>query len=70
MEVIVQLTLIHQLGVFGVADLKLDGNFEVGLGVDALVDLAEGSLIEFLDNFVVLAYFFRYLRHRSTQEFK
>jgi len=62
-KVIVEFALIHQLRVFSGALLEFDGNFEVGLGVDPLVDLSEGSLIKFLDNFVVLANLLRNLRH-------
>ena len=63
MKVIVEFALIHQLRVLSIALLEFDGNFEVGLGVDPLVDLSEGSLIKFLDNFVVLANLLRNLRH-------
>jgi len=49
--------------VLSIALLEFDGNFEVGLGVDALIDLSEGSLIKFFDNFVVLANLLRNLRH-------
>ena len=63
MEVVVQFALIHQLRVLSIALLEFDGNFEVGLGVDALIDLSKGSLIKFFDNFVVLTNLFRNLRH-------
>ena len=49
--------------MLSIALLEFDGNFEVGLGVDALIDLSEGSLIKFFDNFVVLANLLRNLRH-------
>jgi len=69
-EVIVEFALIHQLRVLSVALLEFDGNFEVGLGVDPLVDLSEGSLIKFLDNFVVLANLLRNLWHRTQYNLK
>ena len=70
MKVIVEFALIHQLRVFSGALLEFDGNFEVGLGVDPLVDLSEGSLIKFLDNFVVLANLLRNLWHRTQYNLK
>jgi len=69
-KVIVEFALIHQLRVFSGALLEFDGNFEVGLGVDPLVDLSEGSLIKFLDNFVVLANLLRNLWHRTQYNLK
>ena len=62
-EVVIELAFIHKLRVFGVAGFEFDGHFEVGFGVDALVDLSEGSLIDFAYDFVVFANFFWYLRH-------
>ena len=56
--------------MLSVALLEFDGNFEVGLGVDPLVDLSEGSLIKFLDNFVVLANLLRNLWRRTQYNLK
>jgi hypothetical protein len=62
-KVVVEFALVHKLRMFCVGWLEFDGNFEIGLGVDALVDLSEGSLIELADDFVILADLFRNLRH-------
>jgi hypothetical protein len=40
--------------MFGIDWLHFNGDLEVGLGVDGLVDLSEGSLIDFADDFEVL----------------
>ena len=63
MEVVVEFALVKQLGMFSFFRLKLDGYLKVGLGVDALENLSEGALIELADDFVVLAYLLRDLRH-------
>lgn len=49
--------------MFGAGGFELDGDFKVGLGVDSLEDFSKSSLIEFPDDFVVLANFFWYLGH-------
>lgn len=54
-EVVVKLTFVYQLGVFGIDGFYLHCNFKIGLGVDCLVDLSEGSLINLSDDFEVLA---------------
>ena len=54
MEVVVELALIDELGVFGVHGLHLDRHLKVGLGVDGLVDLSEGSLVDLPDDLEVL----------------
>lgn len=48
------------LGIFG---LEFDCNFQIGFGVDALVDLSEGSLVDLPEDLVVFSYLFRDLRH-------
>lgn len=45
MEVVVEFALVQQLRVFGGCGFELDGHFEVGLGVDALEDLSECTLV-------------------------
>jgi len=62
-QVVVKFALIHQLRVLGVHRLELDGNFEVGFDVQALEDLAEGSLIDFANYLVVFPNFLWHLRH-------
>lgn len=54
MQIVVKLALIDQLGVLGVHWLHLDCHLEVGLGVDSLIDLSEGSLVDLTDHFEVL----------------
>ena len=54
-EVVVKLAFVYQLGVFGIDGFYLHCNFKIGLGVDCLVDLSEGSLINLSDDFEVLA---------------
>ena len=56
-EIVVKLTFVYQLGVFGIDGFYLHCNFKIGLGVDCLVDLSEGSLINLSDDFEVLADF-------------
>ena len=63
MEVIVEFTLIHELWMFGAGGFKFDGDFEIGFGVDALVNLSEGSLVKLTDDLVVFADLLRNLRH-------
>ena len=48
------------LGIFG---LEFDGDFQIGFGVDALVDLAEGSFVDLPEDLVVFSYLFGDLRH-------
>ena len=43
--------------------LDFDSNFEVGSGVDGLIDFSESPLIDFANNFEVLADFLQHLRH-------
>jgi hypothetical protein len=53
--------------MLGVLGFKFDGDLEVGLGVDALVDLAERTLVELPDDFVVLADFLGNLGHAESR---
>lgn len=63
-EIVVELALIEKLGMFSIGLLEFDSNLEVGFDVNPLVYLAESTLVNFTDNFVVFTYFFRHLRHR------
>lgn len=63
MKVVVELALIDELWVIRIDWLNFDGNFKVGLGVDGLVDLSEGSLVNFADDFEVLPYLLQHLWH-------
>ena len=54
-EVVVKLAFVYQLGVFGIDGFYFHCNFKIGLGVDCLIDLSEGSLINLSDDFEVLA---------------
>lgn len=56
MEVVVQLAFVDKLRMIGVGGLDFDSHFEIGFGVDGLVDLPESTLVDFADNFEVLAY--------------
>lgn len=47
--------------MLGVDSLCLDGDLKVGLGVDGLEDLPEGSLADLLDDLEVLAHFLQFL---------
>ena len=53
--------------MLGVGLLKFDGHLKVGLDVDPLIDLSEGTLVDLADDFVVLAYFLGHLRHASKR---
>jgi hypothetical protein len=65
-KIVVKLALIDELGVFGVCGLNLNGDFEVGLGVDGLEDLSEGALINLADDLEVFADLLQHLRHQSN----
>ena len=65
MEIVVEFALVHELWVFSVGGFELDGNLQVGLGIDALEDLSKCSLIQFSDNLVISPYFLRNLRHTT-----
>jgi hypothetical protein len=54
-EVIVQLAFIKKLRVISVSGLKFDGNLEVSLGVDALIDLSESAFTNFTDQFEIFS---------------
>jgi hypothetical protein len=57
-EVVVEFALIKELRMFSVDGFKLDSNLKVGLGVDALVDLSEGSFSNFPDNLEIFPHLF------------
>lgn len=63
MEVVVEFTFVNELWVVRVGGLDFNSDLKVGLGVDGLVDLPKGALIDFPDDFEVLADFFQHLRH-------
>jgi len=63
MEVVVEFAFVNQLWMVGVGGFDLDGNLEVGLCVDSLVNLPEGSFIDFSDDFEVFANLLKHLRH-------
>jgi hypothetical protein len=60
-EVVIELAFIYELGMFGIDAFSLDGNLEVGLGVDGLVDFPEGPFSDFLDDLEVLTNFLQFL---------
>jgi hypothetical protein len=53
------LHLIEKLRMFSADGFKFDGYFEVGLGVDALVDLSERSFSNFPDNLEIFPHLFK-----------
>ncbi len=63
MKVVVEFTLVNKLRVFGIYGLNFHCNFEIGLGIDGLVDLSEGSFINLANDFEVLANLLQHLRH-------
>ena len=63
MEVVVELALIDQLWVFSIDGLYLHCHLEVGLGIDGLIDLTEGALIDLPDHFEILTHLLKHLRH-------
>lgn len=63
MQVIVELAFIDELWMVGIDRLDFDGDFEVGFGVDGLVDLTEGSFIDLSDDLEVFSNFFQHLWH-------
>ena len=66
MKIVVEFALVHELWMFGVCRLELDGHLQVGLGVDTLEDLSEGSFVKLPYYLVVPPHFFRNLRHLFT----
>lgn len=63
MEVVVEFALVDELRVIGVDWLDFYGNFEVGLGIDGLVDFSKGALIDLANDFEVLADLLKHLWH-------
>ena len=63
MEVVVEFALIDELRMICVDGFDFDGNFEVGARVDGLVYFAKCALINFFDDFKVLANFLKHLWH-------
>jgi hypothetical protein len=55
-QIVVKLAFVDQLRMLSVHWLHFDGHLEVGLGVDGLIDLSEGSLVDLADDFEVLPY--------------
>ena len=49
--------------MLGVDPFGLDGDLKVGLGVDGLVDLSEGTLVDLTDHLEVLPHLLEHLRH-------
>lgn len=49
--------------MIGIDRLDFDCNLQVSSSIDSLVDLTEGSLIDFSDNLKVFANFFEHLGH-------
>ena len=65
-EVVVELALVDQLWVIGVCGFDFDGDFQVGFGVDGLVNLPEGSFIDLSDDLEVLTHLFKHLGHLDS----
>ena len=63
MEVIVQLTLVEELWMLSGSILEFNSDFEVGLGIDALIDLPESPFSYFFDYLKILANFLREVGH-------
>lgn len=63
MKVVVKFAFVYQLRVVSVHWLNLDCYLEVGTRVDCLVNLTEGSLIDFSHNFKIFADLFQHLWH-------
>ena len=65
MEVIVQLAFVEELRMFGVGRLKFDGHFKIGLGIDALIYLAECPFSNFTDQLEIFTYLLRQMGHNK-----
>lgn len=63
MKVVVEFALVNQLRVVRADGLDFDCHFEVGLGVDGLVDLAKSALVNLSDDFEVFSHLLKHLRH-------
>jgi hypothetical protein len=66
-QIVVELALVDQLGVFCVDGLDLHGHLEVCLCVYGLVDLPEGALVDLADDLEVFTHLFQHLRHRNIK---
>ncbi len=62
-QVVVEFALVNKLWVIGVCRLDFHSHFQVGLGVNGLVNLAKGALIDLSDDLEVLAYLLKHLGH-------
>ena len=62
-EIVVKFALIDELGMISVDRLNFDSHFEVGSGIDGLIDFPEGAFINFFNYFKVLANFLKHLWH-------
>lgn len=65
-QVVVEFALVDELWVIGVCGFDFDGDFEVGFGVDGLVNLAEGSFIDLSDDLEVFTNLFKHLGHLDS----
>ena len=61
MEVVVELAFVNKLRMFSVNRLYFHSYFEICLGICCLVNLSEGSLIDFSDDSEVFADFLEHL---------
>jgi hypothetical protein len=66
-EIVVKLAFIDQLRMIWVYRLDFDGDFKVCFGVDGLIYLPEGSLINFPDDLEVFSNLLKHLRHVCSQ---
>lgn len=71
MQVVVEFAFVDQLGVIWIYGLDFYSHFQVGFGIDRLVDLAECAFVNFFGDFEVFANFFNHLWHvASTKNLK
>lgn len=66
MQVIIKFALVNELGMVRVDGLDFDGDFEVGLGVDGLINLSESPFVNLSDDLEVLSHFLKHLRHSGS----
>ncbi len=65
-EVVVEFAFVNQLRVVSSGRFNFYCNFQVGLGVDGLVDLSESSLVDLPDDLEVFSHLLKHLRHSHS----
>ncbi len=66
MEVIVEFAFVNQLRMVSSSGFNFDCNFQVGLGIDGLVDLSESSFVDLSDDLEVFSHLLKHLRHSHS----